>query len=294
MSLVGLFFVKDGGDMSNNDSLKILITAQLDENASKDTIQKQLNTIQSKLNLTIGIDAQQISQIANQVKQLQSQFEKQSKGIKIINDENVVSSINQIKKGIPEIYISIDKALEKYKQFGQVKIEKTFDPVTRELSGFTLQLEKAQGLIERIKFDLVQLKMPDGAQNVFQVTNRKIIDDTEKIREKQLQLEQKIDTQIQKQNEKLQHQLEIFKRQAEINAKNLQRRYGDAVDTNALNNYLASVRNLSTSTPDVKRKMDELNMTFKEISANVKSSSSHVLDFGEALKTAMVIFCRLV
>lgn len=294
MSLVGLFFVKDGGDMSNNDSLKILITAQLDENASKDTIQKQLNTIQSKLNLTIGIDAQQISQTANQVKQLQSQFEKQSKGIKIINDENVVSSINQIKKGIPEIYTSIDKALEKYKQFGQVKIEKTFDPVTRELSGFTLQLEKAQGLIERIKFDLVQLKMPDGAQNVFQVTNRKIIDDTEKIREKQLQLEQKIDTQIQKQNEKLQHQLEIFKRQAEINAKNLQRRYGDAVDTNALNNYLASVRNLSTSTPDVKRKMDELNMTFKEISANVKSSSSHVLDFGEALKTAMVIFCRLV
>ena len=36
--------------------------------------------------------------------------------------------------------------------------------------------------------------------------------------------------------------------------------------------------------------MDELNMTFKEISANVRSSSSHVLDFGEALKTAMVKF----
>lgn len=280
--------------MPNNGSLKILITAQLDENASKDTIQKQLNTIQSKLNLTIGIDAQQISQIANQVKQLQTQFEKQSKGIKIIDDENVISSINQIKKGMPEIYTSIDKALEKYKQFGQVKIEKSFDPVTRELNGFTLQLQKAQGLIERIKFDLVQLKMPDGTQDVFQVTNRKIVDDTEKIREKQLQLEQKIDTQIQKQNEKLQHQLEIFKHQAEINAKNLQRRYGDAVDTNALNNYLASVRSLSTSTPDVKRKMDELNMTFKEISANVKSSSSHVLDFGEALKTAMVNFCRLV
>jgi hypothetical protein len=293
MSLVVLFFVKDGGDMPNNE-LKILITGQLNENVTEKTIQEQLNKIQNKLNLTIGIDVQQINQIANQVKQLQTQFEKQSKGIKIIDDENVISSINQIKKGMPEIYTSIDKALEKYKQFGQVKIEKSFDPVTRELNGFTLQLEKAQGLIEKIKFDLVQLKMPDGTQNVFQVTNRKVTDDTEKIREKQLQLEQKIDAQVQKQNEKLQQQLEIFKRQAEINAKNLQRRYGDAVDTNALNNYLASVRSLSTSTPDVKRKMDELNMTFKEISANVRSSSSHVLDFGEALKTAMVNFCRLV
>jgi len=276
--------------MANNDSLKILITAQLDENTSKNTIQKQLNTIQNKLNLTIGIDAQQINQIANQVKQLQSQFEKQSKGIKIIDDENVISSVNQIKKGMPEIYTSIDKALEKYKQFGQVKIEKSFDPVTRELNGFTLQLQKAQGLIEKIKLDLVQLKMPDGTQDVFQVTNRKIVDDTEKIREKQLQLEQKIGTQVQKQNEKLQHQLEIFKRQAEINAKNLQRRYGDTVDASALNNYLASVRSLNASTPDVKRKMDELNMTFKEISANVKSSSSHVLSFGEALQTAFIKF----
>ena len=289
MSLVVLFFVKDGGDMPNNE-LKILITGQLNENITEKTIQEQLNKIQSKLNLTIGIDAQQISQIANQVKQLQSQFEKQSKGIKIIDDENVISSINQIKKGMPEIYTSIDKALEKYKQFGQVKIEKSFDPVTRELNGFTLQLQNAQGVIEKIKFDLVQLKMPDNTQNVFQVTNRKSIDDTEKIREKQLQLEQKINTQVQKQNEKLQHQLEIFKRQAEINVKNLQRRYGDAVDTNALNNYLASVRSLSTSTPDVKRKMDELNMTFKEISANVKSSSSHVLSFGEALQTAFIKF----
>jgi hypothetical protein len=278
----------------NNDYLKILVTAKLDENSSEKTIQEQLNKIQNKLNLTIGIDARQINQIANQVKQLQTQFEKQSKGIKIIDDENVVSSINQIKKGMPEIYTSIDKVLEKYKQFGQVRIEKTFDPVTRELNGFTLQLEKAQGLIEKIKFDLVQLKMPDGTQNVFQVTNRKVIDDTEKIREKELQLEQKIDTQIQKQNEKLQQQLELFKRQAEINAKNLERRYGDAVDKDALNSYLNSVRSLTIDTPKLKQQMDNLNMTFKEISANVKSSSSHVLDFGEALKTAMVNFCRLV
>lgn len=285
-----LFFVKDGGDMPNNNELKILINAQLDENITEQTIKNQLNRIQNKLKLTIRIDNQQFNQIANQVKQLQVQFERQSKGIKIIDDQSVLSSINQIKKGIPEIYTSIDKALEKYKQFGQVKIEKTFDPITRELDGFTLQLHKAQGLIEKIKFDLVQIKMPNGTQNVFQVTDRKIIDDTEKLREKQLQVEQRIDSQIQKQNEKLQHQLDLFKRQAEINAKNLQRRYGDAVDTNALNNYLASVRSLSATTPDVKRKMEELNMTFKEISANVKSSSSHVLGFGEALQTAFVKF----
>jgi len=271
----------------NNDYLKILVTAKLDENSSKDTIQKQLNTIQSKLNLTIGTDVQQISQIANQVKQLQSQFEKQSKGIKIIDDENVISSINQIKKGMPEIYTSIDKALEKYKQFGQVKIEKSFDPVTRELNGFTLQLEKAQGLIERIKFDLVQLKMPDGTQNVFQVTNRKIIDDTEKIREKQLQLEQKIDTQVQKQNEKIQQQLELYKKQAQVKVADLQRRYGDKVDSTAIKNYLSAVDNLNAKTPNLNHQMRLLDLQFKELSASIKESGSHTKSFGEQLSVAM-------
>lgn len=279
----------------SNESLKILVTAKLDENASKDIIQKQLDIIQNKLNLTIGIDVKQINQIANQVKQLQAQFEKQSKGIRIVNDEETLKNLNQIKKGIPEIYTSIDKALQKYKEFGQIKIEKTFDPITKELNGFNLQLERAQGIIEKLKFDLVKLQMPDGnIQNGFRVTDRKIIDDTEKLREKHLQIEQKVDAQIQKQNEKLQHQLDIFKRQAEINVKNLQRRYGDAVDNKALKNYLENVRSLSVETPNLKRKMDELNITFKEISANVRSASSYVLSFGEAFKTAMVKFCRLV
>jgi predicted phage tail protein len=279
----------------SNDLLKILISAKLDENLSQRTIQDQLNKIQNKLNLTIGIDVKQINQIANQVKQLQAQFEKQSKGVRIVNDEETLKNLNQIKKGIPEIYTSIDKALEKYKQFGQVKIEQIFDPVTKELTAFNLQLEKAQGVVEKIKFDLIKLQMPDGnIQNAFQVANRKIIDDTEKLREKHLQIEQKVDAQMQKQNEKLQHQLDIFKRQAEINVKNLQRRYGDAVDNKALKNYLENVRSLSVETPNLKRKMDELNITFKEISANVRSASSYVLSFGEAFKTAMVKFCRLV
>lgn len=273
--------------MPKNSNLEILISAKLDENVSEKTIQDQLNKIQNKLKLTIGIDTQQINQIVSQVKQLQVQLEKQSKGMKIIDDENVISSINQIKKGMPEIYTSIDKALEKYKQFGQVKIEKSFDPVTRELNGFTLQLQKAQGIIERIKFDLVQLKMPDGTQNVFQVTNRKIIDDTEKIREKQLQLEQKIDTQVQKQNEKIQQQLELYKKQAQIKVADLQRRYGDKVDSTAIKNYLNAVDSLNEKTPNLTHQMRLLDLQFRELSANIKESGSHAKSLGEQMSVAM-------
>jgi hypothetical protein len=270
-----------------NDFLKILITAKLDENTTEKVIKDQLNKIQNKLNLTIGIDVKQINQIANQVKQLQAQFEKQSKGIKIIDNENITSTINQIKKGMPEIYTSIDKAIEKYKQFGQVKIEKTFNPITRELNGFTLQLQKAQGVIEKIKFDLVQLKMPDGTQDAFQVTNRKIIDDTEKIREKQLQLEQKIDTQVQKQNEKIQQQLELYKKQAQVKVADLQRRYGDKVDNTAINNYLSAVNNLNEKTPNLNHQIRLLDLQFKELSANIKESGSHTKSFGDQLSIAL-------
>jgi Phage-related minor tail protein len=270
-----------------NNDLKILITAQLDENASKDTIQNQLNKIQNKLNLTIGIDTQQINQIASQVKQLQTQFEKQFKGIKIIDDQETLSNINQAKKGVREIYDSIDRAIERYRQFGQVKIEKSFDPVTRELNGFTLRLEKAQGLIEKIKFDLVQLKMPDGAKNGFLVVDRKVIDDTEKIREKQLQLEQKIDTQVQKQNEKIQQQLELYKKQAQVKVADLQRRYGDKVDNIAIKNYLSAVDSLNEKTPNLNHQMKLLDLQFKELSASIKESGSHAKSFGEQMSVAM-------
>lgn len=276
--------------MPKNSNLAILIGAKLDENISEKTIQDQLNKIQNKLKLTIGIDTQQINQIANQVKQLQAQFERQFKGIKVIDGENVKYSIDQIdqaQKGVLKFYTSIDRVLEEYKKFGQVKIEKTFDPVTKELSNFTLHLERAQGLIEKIKFDLVQLRMPDGTKNVFQLVDRKVIDDTEKIREKQLQLEQKIDTQVQKQNEKIQQQLELYKKQAQIKVADLQRRYGDKVDSTAIKNYLNAVDSLNEKTPNLTHQIRLLDLQFRELSANIKESGSHAKSLGEQMSVAM-------
>ena len=127
--------------------------------------------------------------------------------------------------------------------------------------------------------------------------NAKVLDAQIRQREQALQYEHKIRDSVEKTRQKeiektkeLQHQLQLYKQQAEINVRNLTRRYGNEVDQRALSDYLRQVQALEVSTPNLKRQMDLLNMSFKEIAANAKSSGSHVLNFGEALKTAFVKF----
>ncbi|RYI30620.1 phage tail tape measure protein [Bacillus infantis] len=93
-----------------------------------------------------------------------------------------------------------------------------------------------------------------------------------------------------KQTKELEHQLDLYRKQAEINAQNLRRRYGNALGDDGnrqLNNYLAAVNRLSAVTPNVNQQMQQLAMQFRSISANVNSATSHVLSFGQQLGVAM-------
>lgn len=92
----------------------------------------------------------------------------------------------------------------------------------------------------------------------------------------------------------LEHQLDLFRRQAQVNAQNILRTHGGFVDNQAMQNYLNSVNALTTKTPNLAREMKNLNMQFREISTNAKSAAGAAqqagMSFAEMMSTAMVKF----
>lgn len=91
-----------------------------------------------------------------------------------------------------------------------------------------------------------------------------------------------------------QQDLDIFKQQAELNAQNIKRTHGTTVDNKALDDYLQKVNRLRTDTPDLKNKMRQLGMEFKQVSANAKDMSGALQSSGmsitEMMRTALVKF----
>ncbi|MCY9261589.1 phage tail tape measure protein [Bacillus spizizenii] len=84
----------------------------------------------------------------------------------------------------------------------------------------------------------------------------------------------------------LEHQVQLYQRQAQINVQNLNARYGNSLSTansSSLQNYLNSVNQLTARTPILRTQMQNLNMQFREVSANASSASSNVSGFGEQL-----------
>lgn len=166
--------------------LRILITAGLDGIGSQREIQKNLDAISKNLELNVGIDTENIGKIQKQIDSLKSQLSKNGQGVKIIDDKDAIASINQGKKGIRELYTDIDKAVDRYRQFGRVKLDKTFDPLTRQLNGFNMSIDRGSGLVDKLRLDLVKLGDVTGKDG-FEVVSRKQLDDTQRATEKQLQ-----------------------------------------------------------------------------------------------------------
>ncbi|MFS1518493.1 phage tail tape measure protein [Bacillus sp. SCS-151] len=267
--------------------LRIKIIGTLNETKTVTHIQQQLKSIEKKLNLQIGVDTKLINNISEKVQQLQATINQNSKGIKIIDDQVAIKNIDTAKKGIRELYTDIDKAVKQYSTLGNVKIGQNLNPVTKELENFTLTVTKADGIVEKLKFNLAKIETPEGLQNVFELDSKKVNDDRERITENILQQENQIKSTIKKQNDNLKHQLNIYKQQAEVNVMKLKRKYGDSVDNNELNNYLSQVNSLSEKTPKLKQQMDNLDMSFKRIGESVQTAASHTLSFSEQMKIAI-------
>lgn len=280
------------------DELRILITGSLNEDLTKTEIQNQLDKLGKDLKVTIGTDQRQIDDLSKKISEIQNQINKESKNINVVNTGQAKKEIKDLEQAVKQLYANAEEAKKAFSQFGQVKLTKNIDPVTQNVKDFTLQLEKANGEVQRLKFSLADAFTSEDGKlrdlQLYQVARQTVINDEQRLREKQLQTEQKLQRQIEEQNKDLDHQLQLYQRQAQINTQNLRRTHGGYVDNTALNNYLDSVNRLSRDTPDLTKHMQNLNMQFKEIQTNAKSAAGALeqsgLSLREMLSTAMTRF----
>ncbi|CAI6306562.1 Prophage-derived putative transglycosylase [Bacillus subtilis] len=87
----------------------------------------------------------------------------------------------------------------------------------------------------------------------------------------------------------LEHQISLYQRQAQLNVKSLNDRYGTSISpesSRALQNYINSVNQLSARTPNISRQMQNFSMQFREIQANARTAAGQVRGFSETFKQA--------
>ncbi|WP_280150040.1 phage tail tape measure protein [Bacillus subtilis] len=87
----------------------------------------------------------------------------------------------------------------------------------------------------------------------------------------------------------LEHQVSLYQRQAQLNVKSLNDRYGTSISpesSRALQNYINSVNQLSARTPNISRQMQNFSMQFREIQANARTAAGQVRGFSETFKQA--------
>jgi hypothetical protein len=173
--------------------LSILIKATIDPALTKTEIQNKLNGIKD-LKVDIGIDVNSISNLTKQIQQLQRSLGNNGKGIKIIDEEQLKDKT---------YFKTLDDALTKYKHMGEVKITKNFDDATNKVKSFIIELNKADGIIERMKFSSINVAgNGDSINSAFLLDSTKVIDQTQKITEQQLQQRTATNQKIEAINEK--------------------------------------------------------------------------------------------
>lgn len=266
-----------------NDLLSIKILGKIDPAQTKKTMQSQLDKIANELNVTIGVDTKTISKISSEVKHLQQKIAQQAKGLKVINDKETIKNINKIQNKTRELFTSVEKAVKEYSKLGKVEFEKKFDPLTKQMTSFTLNVTKANGEVSKLKYALTDIDTGNGISKAYELISIKDKNNLQNVNEKILKQEQQIKSQIDKQNKSLKESISLFQRRAKLNVDKLVGR----TDQQILDNYMKEVNSLSSKTPDVTSKMNDLSMKLKEISANAEPASHKMKTFGEQVSHAM-------
>lgn len=278
--------------------LKIKVIGFLDETLSKTQLQNQLDKIAKGLKLSVGIDSKQLTEFNDAVKKMQTQLNGQ-KSAKIVNDADVKAS--------KDIFTSVEKAVEYYQKLGTIKVNKIFDTATGDLKAFNLEIQRTDGLIDKLRFKSSESLGMNGVGG-FALTGQTQVDKTSMEMQKALSqtLQQRIaderklaEAQAQQvgKNEQitmqLKEQLDLYKRQAEIRVNSLLNNPNKILTTgqqDGLQTYLNSVRALNTESPRVQQQMRQLALDYREISSQAQTAGRNNLTFGESFATAMQKF----
>jgi Phage-related minor tail protein len=173
-----------------DDALKIVIQGSLDLESTTEKINSQLRKIATsidRLNLGVNFDTSAMRELSSKIKQIQNKLN--------LNKELKIFNADETRRW----YTSVQEAVKEYSKLGTVNVSQNIDPATKKIRDFILEIKKANGEIEKIRFKPVNIS--DGTI-AFQEEAKKVIDKTKELREKQLQQQQKINAQIEKENQR--------------------------------------------------------------------------------------------
>lgn len=268
--------------------IRILINGTLNEQETQKIISEQLETIGKNLKVTIGVNDNELDALAKKVGKLQEQINK--------NQTSVVS--NTETKKLQSLSTDLQEIINKQKELGQVSYKTTFNPLTEQVEKLDITLERANGEVKRLKYELASLKNIEvQGKNPYILTSEQTIDKSQAIREKQLKQEEAINKQLEERKSKqakeisnLEHTIKLYKERARIQVSGLVNRYGNDIDSKALETYLNNIRNISATTPDARKRMEELSLAYRDIANNARIATGDSIKFGDALNQAMTKF----
>lgn len=234
-------------------------------------LQREIKTIDNR--------NQKIRQEAQETAKLTSEIQKLGQAQKIIERQNAqgvkTGSTQKNRDNFKDITYNLD-------QNGNVKSSTTVTNLDQQRKAIEQLRASLQKLREQGQLSEVTLSSLGRRINLAQSG-----DQIEALRAKLKMLDDKSSA-VAKTKE-LERQLELYRRQAQVNTQNLQNRYGNSL-SNASNQqiqqYLNSVNQLTARTPNLRNQMANLNMQFREMSSNIAATTRQTMSFGEQLQVS--------
>jgi len=304
-----------------SDELQIRVVGSLDSNATQQKIQQQLNKIKDTA-IELKIDNKALS-IIKEFNDGFKQLEKTAKNSGKVIEEAIMPDGTKVKRTFfdgldKEFAETTTKAKNMGKtmtdSFGNAKttvdqLREGFSKLIRESERFNASQQKISGTIQA-QNDLGNRKIKISTDHNGDVRGYNVTQDHKKeldLIEQMARAREKSALRVQAEERKLlenqqkqigineqitrelREQLELKKRQAQINVSNLERRFSGNIPRetqDSLNKYIDSYKNLNEMTPNVQSKMKNLDMTYKELSETVKTAGNKTVSFGEQLAIA--------
>lgn len=235
-------------------------------------LQREIKTIDNR--------NQKIRQEVQETAKLTSEIQKLGQAQKIIERQNAqgvkTGSTQKNRDNFKDITYNLD-------QNGNVKSSTTVTNLDQQRKAIEQLRASLQRLREQGQLSEVTLSSLGRRINLAQSGEQ-----IEALRAKLKMLDDKSSA-VAKTKE-LERQLELYRRQAQVNTQNLQNRYGSSLSSASnqqIQQYLNSVNQLTARTPNLRNQMASLNMQFREMSSNIASTTRQTMSFGEQLQIAM-------
>ena len=129
-----------------------------------------------KLNLRFDVDKQSVKDVEKTVTETATKISEKTKSndtkLKIFNKEELDAEGRQYFLGVNNI---INKVKNEFKDLGDVNV-RVFENAQKQITGFEAEVKKLDGTIEKLKFDLAEIKVGDSTKEGFVFSGATLFD----------------------------------------------------------------------------------------------------------------------